>query len=82
MQSDQTQTTIVTVPIPETEKEARTLLERFENAARQIRGDSSVSDSVAQDVFTGNISPLQEQWLGNEDEELQAFVDFVNIFPC
>lgn len=82
VETDKTPPQTVTVPMPKTDTAAREILERFENGARKIRGDEQVSDSVAQHALEDETSLLQEQWLGNDDEELQSFVDSINEIDC
>ncbi|KAL0948426.1 hypothetical protein HGRIS_011005 [Hohenbuehelia grisea] len=72
--SEKTQTTIESIPLPETEEAAREIIERFERGAKQIRGDEDVSDSVAQHMLRDRTSLLEERWLGSEEEELNAYV--------
>ncbi|KAF7332538.1 Phospholipase [Mycena kentingensis (nom. inval.)] len=63
-----------TVPIPQSEDEAREIIERFEKAARRVRGDDDVSDNVAQHMLNDRTSLLDEKWLGSEEEELNAYI--------
>lgn len=77
---------MVTVPIPETDAAAREILERFEEGARRIRGGLQVSDSVAQHALEDETSLSQEQRPGQEDEDLQSFVNWKFLLrwltPC
>ncbi|KAF7311749.1 Phospholipase [Mycena indigotica] len=63
-----------TVPIPESESEAHHILEKFERAAKRVRGDNDVADNVAQHMLHDRTSLLEEKWLGTEQEELDAYV--------
>ena len=49
-------------------------LERFEAAAREVRGDEDVADNVAQHMLHDRTSLLEEKWLGSEQEELDGCV--------
>ncbi|KAJ7127892.1 hypothetical protein C8R44DRAFT_100509 [Mycena epipterygia] len=72
--SDKTPAKTETVPIPESEDAARRVIERFEAAARKVRGDEDVADNVAQHMLHDRTSLLEEKWLGTEQEELDAYV--------
>ncbi|KAK7028554.1 phospholipase [Favolaschia claudopus] len=61
-------------PIPESADAAREIIERFEAAAKSIRGDEPVADNVAQHMLSDRTSLLEEQWLGTEQEELDSYV--------
>ena len=52
--------------------EARGIIERFEAAAKAIRGDEEVSDNVAQHMLQAEGSLQEEAWLGTPDEERDA----------
>lgn len=60
------------VPLPKTDHEARDIIAAFEKAARDIRSDDKVSDSVSQHILTDSTSLLDEQWLGTSPEEREA----------
>lgn len=62
--------------IPESEDAARQLIERFEAAARGVRGDEDVADNVVQHMLNDKTGLLDEKWLGTEQEELDACVFF------
>jgi len=64
----------VTVPIPETEEEAREVVSRFEHGSDDIRGDEDVSDSVAQHALIDETRLQDELWMASRDEELNAYV--------
>lgn len=70
--SDKTPQKKVTVPIPESSEEAGRTIEQFEAAAREIRGEGDVSDTVVQHMMDDKTSLLDEKWLGTEEEELNA----------
>jgi phospholipase D1/2 len=67
------------VPIPESEDAARRVIEKFEAAAKAVRGDEDVADNVAQHMLHDRTSLLEEKWLGSEQEELDACV-FLLLF--
>ncbi|KAJ6510983.1 hypothetical protein C8R45DRAFT_965797 [Mycena sanguinolenta] len=66
-----------TVPIPESEDAAREIIERFEAAAKSVRGDEDVADNVAQHMLDDRTGLLEEKWLGTQQEELDAYVSEV-----
>ncbi|KAJ7187275.1 phospholipase D [Mycena filopes] len=72
--SDKTPPKTEAVAIPRTEREARELIERFEAAAKRVRGDEDVADNVAQHMLSDRTSLLEEKWLGTPEEELDAYV--------
>ncbi|KZT40944.1 phospholipase D/nuclease [Sistotremastrum suecicum HHB10207 ss-3] len=65
---------VVEVPLPASEREAVEKIESFQEAAKAIRGDESVSDSVAQHMMRDATDLLSEIWLGDEQEEKDAYV--------
>ncbi|KAF8962898.1 phospholipase D/nuclease [Flammula alnicola] len=69
----QTQST-VKVPIPENDEAAREVVARFESGAENLRSDDPVSDTVAQHMLADKTSLFDEQWLGTQEEELNAYV--------
>lgn len=54
--------------IPETEGRAEEVIRRFEEAARNMRGDGDVSDNDAQHSLEDQSGLLDEKWLGSEEE--------------
>lgn len=62
------------VPVPQTVEEAREIIDRFESAAKEIRGDEGVSDTVSQHLLADSTGLLQEQWFGTDEEERAAYV--------
>ncbi|KAJ3834088.1 phospholipase D [Lentinula raphanica] len=62
------------VLVPETEGEARDIIRRFEQAAKEIRGDENVSDNIAQHMLMDKTGLEDEAWLGTEQEELDAYI--------
>ncbi|KAJ7875753.1 hypothetical protein B0H14DRAFT_3437000 [Mycena olivaceomarginata] len=68
----------VTISLPVETKEgidaARRVIEKFEAAAKAVRGDEDVADNVAQHMLHDRTSLLEEKWLGSEQEELDAYV--------
>lgn len=69
----------VKVDIPVDDNAAREVVEKFEGGARDLRSDEPVADTVAQHMLADKTSLLDEQWLGTEEEELNAYVP---IFSC
>jgi phospholipase D1/2 len=63
---------VVKVKVPQTQQEARDIIEKFERAAREIRSDENVSDNVVQHVLRDRTGLLDERWEGNEEEEREA----------
>jgi phospholipase D1/2 len=63
-----------TVPIPETEEQAREIVSRFEHGSDDIRGDEDVSDSVAQHALLDDTNLEKELWMASREEELNAYV--------
>jgi phospholipase D1/2 len=61
-----------TLPLPQNRQEAKSIVDRFENAAKGTPGD--VSDNVGQHAMKAPGSLLQEPWLGTEEEELNCYV--------
>lgn len=68
------ETNTIKVPIPTDDNAAREVVEKFENAARAIRSDADVSDSVSQHMLADKTSLFDEKWLGSEQEELDSYV--------
>ena len=62
------------VPIPADSEAARHVVINFQNGASGVRSDEPVADNVAQHRLQDNTSLLQEEWLGTEEEELNAWV--------
>lgn len=60
------------VPLPQSEEEARQIIERFEHGADGIRGDEDVADTVSQHALQDRTSLWDEKWLGTEEEELNS----------
>jgi len=63
-----------TVPIPQSEEEAREVVARFEHGSDDIRGDENVSDSVAQHAMMDVTRLEDEIWMASREEELNAYV--------
>ncbi|KAJ7851391.1 hypothetical protein B0H14DRAFT_3661254 [Mycena olivaceomarginata] len=74
VRTDKTPPKTETVPIPESEDAARRVIEKFEAAAKAVRGDEDVADNVARHMLHDRTSLLEEKWLGSEQEELDAYV--------
>lgn len=60
------------VPLPPSDDEAKNIVHAFETAARNIRSDENVSDSVSQHLLTDATPLTSEQWLGTPEEEKEA----------
>jgi phospholipase D1/2 len=60
------------VPIPVDDEAARHVVTNFENGAQGVRSDDPVADNVAQHRLQDKTSLLDEDWLGTEEEELNA----------
>ncbi|PPQ99833.1 hypothetical protein CVT24_009627 [Panaeolus cyanescens] len=67
-------TNTIKVPIPTDDNAAREVVEKFERAAREIRSDEDVSDSVSQHMLADKTSLFDEKWLGTEQEELDSYI--------
>ena len=63
-----------TYPLPQSVDEAREIIERFEHGADSLRSDEDVADNVVQHMLHDRTGLLDEQWLGTEDEERNAYV--------
>ncbi|KAI0708777.1 phospholipase D/nuclease [Cerioporus squamosus] len=63
-----------TYPMPPTVEEAREIIDRWRNAAQELRGAEDVADNVVQHMLHDSTSLLDEKWAGTEDEERAAFV--------
>ncbi|EIM84706.1 phospholipase D/nuclease [Stereum hirsutum FP-91666 SS1] len=61
-------------PLPTSKAEAVEKIERFERAAKRLRGDAHVSDTVGQHALKDRTELAEEQWLGSEEEELASYV--------
>ena len=64
-----------TLPLPQDRQEAKKIVDRFENAAKDALGGFRVSDNVGHHAMkcAGHLS--EEQWFGTEDEERNWYVD-------
>ena len=60
------------VTLPETVDDAREVVSRFEQGAREVRGDEDVADTVGQHRFEDRTELAEEKWLGSEEEERNA----------
>ena len=63
-----------TYPMPASVEEAREIVDRWRNAAQELRSDEDVSDNVVQHMLHDRTSLLDERWAGTEDEERAAYV--------
>ncbi|TFL05257.1 phospholipase D/nuclease [Pterulicium gracile] len=77
-----TKTSSVTMPIAPSADEARQTVEKFERAAREVRSDHEVSDSVAQHMLSDRTTLYDEKWLGTEEEELKSYVSEQLYIHC
>ncbi|KIY68459.1 phospholipase D/nuclease [Cylindrobasidium torrendii FP15055 ss-10] len=64
----------ITVKIPETEEEARSIVRQWEKASHLIPDDDNVSDNVVQHMLQDTTGLQDEQWCGTEEEEKAAYV--------
>jgi len=58
-----------TFPLPQNRQEAKRVVDRFENAAKDSLGGSQVSDNVGHHAMKGTGPLSEERWLGTEEEE-------------
>lgn len=63
-----------TYQLPTTIDEAKDIVERWRNAALEIRTDDEVSDNVVQHMLRDRTDLVDEKWLGTEEEERFAYV--------
>ncbi|KAI0750490.1 phospholipase D/nuclease [Fomes fomentarius] len=63
-----------TYQLPATIDEAKDIVERWRNAALEIRTDDEVSDNVVQHMLRDRTDLVDEKWLGTEEEERFAYV--------
>lgn len=63
-----------TLPLPQDRREAKSIVDRFENAAKEVLGNFPVSDNVGQHAMRAPGSLLQERWFGTEEEELNWYI--------
>ncbi|TFK85137.1 phospholipase D/nuclease, partial [Polyporus arcularius HHB13444] len=63
-----------TYPMPATVEEAREIIDRWRNAAQELRSDEDVADNVVQHMLHDSTSLFDERWAGTEDEERAAYV--------
>ena len=61
-------------PLPASIAEARETIDRWRQAAEDFRADDVVSDNVVQHMLHDRTGLHDEQWLGTEDEERNAYV--------
>lgn len=63
-----------TLPLPRDRQEAKRIVDRFENAAKDVLGGFYVSDNVGHHAMkvTGHLS--EEPWFGTEEEERNWYV--------
>ena len=65
---------VKTLPLPQDRGEAKRIVDRFEDAAKDVLGDTLVSDNVGQHAMRAPGSLLDEKWFGTEEEELNWYV--------
>ncbi|KDQ51771.1 hypothetical protein JAAARDRAFT_184790 [Jaapia argillacea MUCL 33604] len=63
-----------TVPLPQSEEEAKRVIEKFQSGAAGLRLDDAVNDNVAQHMLCERTTLQQEVWLGSEEEERNCYV--------
>ena len=63
-----------TYQLPGSLEEARETIDRWRDAARELRSDENVADNVVQHMLHDRTSLLDEQWMGTEEEERNAYV--------
>jgi len=63
-----------TYPLPQSYEEASDMLDRWRQAAANLRSDNDVSDNVVQHMLSDRTSLLDEKWLGTVEEEKAAYV--------
>ncbi|CCA77742.1 related to phospholipase D [Serendipita indica DSM 11827] len=71
---ENTKVEVEEVEFPKTVEEAVETIRKFESAAKTLRPDHEVSDSIAHHAMIDDTSLLDEKWLGTEQEELDAYV--------
>jgi phospholipase D1/2 len=72
--SDKTQVKTEKYPIPRSYDEAVSIIERFEHGADVLVGrrNEDVADTVGQHALQDTTELADEEWLGNEEEELNS----------
>jgi len=68
---------VKTLPLPQDPREAKRIVDRFENAAQDVLGGFRVSDNVGQHAMRAPGSLLDERWFGTEEEERNCYVSEV-----
>ena len=58
-----------TFPLPQDRREAKRIVDSFENAAKDSLGGSHISDTVGQHAMKGTGPLSDERWAGTEEEE-------------
>jgi phospholipase D1/2 len=69
----------VTIPMQENLQDAVALVDKWEAAALQVRGDGDVSDTVGQHAMQDKTALSDEKWLGTEEEERFAYVFIIIV---
>ena len=59
-----------TFPLPQNRHEAKRIVDRFENAAKDSLSGVPISDNVGHHAMKGTGPLTEERWLGTEEEEL------------
>jgi phospholipase D1/2 len=74
--SDKTQVKTEKYPLPRSYDEAVSIIKRFEHGADVLVGrrNDAVADTVGQHALQDQTELADEQWLGNEEEELKCYV--------
>lgn len=60
---------VKTLTLPKDRKEAKSTVDRFENAAKEVLDGFQVSDNVGQHAMRAPGSLSEERWFGTEEEE-------------
>jgi phospholipase D1/2 len=60
---------VKTLPLPRDRQEAKKIVDRFEDAAKDVLGSFRVSDNVCHHAMKSAGDLSGEQWFGTEDEE-------------
>jgi phospholipase D1/2 len=60
--------------MPETLNDAKSVVEKWEAAAKKISGAGDISDTVGGHALQDKSALSDEKWLGTEEEERFAYV--------
>jgi len=56
-------------PLPHNRQQAKNILRRFQNEAKDLLAGSHISDNVGQHAMKGTGPLSEERWFGTEEEE-------------